>query len=179
MSTRLVIFAAITLAGALILTACGGERAGDVPVGGAAGQPPEKATNTPWEHLASPTSTPVKTNASDPPPPTNTPAPGATSAPPTATRPPAPSFTLTVTSPVAHGGNATATGQTSPNASCTISYTTPAGTDSTAAGLIPKIAGADGSVTWTWIIASATKPGTGTIRATCAGQTVTQPIVIT
>jgi len=95
MSTRLVIFAAITLAGALILTACGGERVGDVPVGGAAGQPPEKATNTPWEHLASPTSTPVKTNAWDPPPPTNTPAPGATSVSATATLPPAAQPTAT------------------------------------------------------------------------------------
>jgi len=73
---------------------------------------------------------------------------------------------------------ATLTAKTQPNASCSLAYTTPAGTASTAQGLGAKAADGAGNVSWTWLISADTGPGNGTVRLTCAGQTVTATIQI-
>lgn len=66
-----------------------------------------------------------------------------------------------------------------PGATCSISYTTPAGTRSTARGLIPKTASANGQVSWNWVIGSSTRPGTGRVEVSCSpGGVVTTPISI-
>lgn len=67
------------------------------------------------------------------------------------------------------GGTAYAAVQTAPNASCSINYYTPRGTDSTAQGLYDKTANSSGSVSWSWVIGTATVPGTGTVTVSCNG----------
>jgi hypothetical protein len=76
------------------------------------------------------------------------------------------------------GGTASVAVQTAPNASCSIKYITPRGTDSTAQGLIPKTADASGRVSWSWVIGTATQPGTGRVTVTCGGASATAPIQI-
>jgi len=68
--------------------------------------------------------------------------------------------------------------QTSPNASCTIDYVTPHGTDSVAAGLVPKNADANGQISWVWLIGGRTYPGTGTVTVTCGGTSASASIDI-
>jgi hypothetical protein len=65
------------------------------------------------------------------------------------------------------GGTATLSAQAPPGASCSISYFTPAGTNSTAQGLVTKTAGANGSVSWSWVIGTATRPDTGSVTVSC------------
>lgn len=86
--------------------------------------------------------------------------------------------TLTTVEGAAPGGRATVTAQTAAGAACTIRYTTPAGTVSEAQGLGPATADGDGRVRWTWTISAGTRPGTGDIAVTCAGQTANAPITI-
>ncbi|MEO8458823.1 MAG: hypothetical protein ABI559_13555 [Chloroflexota bacterium] len=84
-----------------------------------------------------------------------------------------------LTSPVSTGQNATVAVKTSPGASCSIVYTHPSGKTSTATGLDPKTAGADGTVSWTWLIATTTKPlGNGKVLVTCGGKSAQSTIVI-
>lgn len=83
---------------------------------------------------------------------------------------------LSVTSPVPAGANATLTAETSPNASCTITVYYKSGASS-AAGLGPKIADANGAVSWTWKVGARTTPGTWKIVVSC--DSVTQETTFT
>jgi micrococcal nuclease len=85
---------------------------------------------------------------------------------------------VSVTSPVAPGGTATLTARAWPGALCSIRYVTPSGNVSTAQGLIPKTAGSDGSISWTWVIGSRTRPGTGEVTVTCDGVSASTAIEI-
>jgi hypothetical protein len=76
------------------------------------------------------------------------------------------------------GQRAGVTIRTTPNTNCSINYVTPLGTASRAQGLIPTKADANGNASWTWLIGTNTRPGTGTIYVTCGGTTVTAPIEI-
>ncbi|GIW06376.1 MAG: hypothetical protein KatS3mg060_1181 [Dehalococcoidia bacterium] len=76
------------------------------------------------------------------------------------------------------GGIAAVSVQTSPFASCSIVYFTPAGTRSTAQGLVPRTADSQGRVSWSWVIGTATRPGTGTVTVTCDGVSATTGISI-
>jgi hypothetical protein len=67
---------------------------------------------------------------------------------------------------VYRGNNATVSAQTLPGASCTIVVMLPSGKASTAAGLGPKVAGADGKVSWTWLVGGTTATGVGSISVT-------------
>jgi hypothetical protein len=141
-----------------------------------------KVTDTPTpvdsaKPADSPKTSPTPGSA-DTPKPTSAP-PSATAVPPTTTLPAA-SLSLSVSSPVKRGSNASASVQgATPGVSCTISYTTPSGTDSTAAGLTTKTAGSNGSASWSWVIGSNTNPGTGSVRVNCGGQQKTASITIT
>jgi hypothetical protein len=74
--------------------------------------------------------------------------------------------------------NASVTVQTRPGAACSIVYVTPAGTTSQAQGLTRKTAGQDGRVSWSWVIGSNTRAGTGSVTVTCDGVSVQAPIRI-
>jgi hypothetical protein len=67
---------------------------------------------------------------------------------------------------VYRGNNATMSAQTLPGASCSIVVMLPSGRASTAAGLGPKVAGADGKVSWTWLVGGTTATGAGSITVT-------------
>ena len=68
---------------------------------------------------------------------------------------------------------------TTPGASCSILYTHPSGKPSTAAGLDPKTADPDGTVTWTWLISPNTLPlGKGSVKVTCGDDIATTTITI-
>lgn len=84
---------------------------------------------------------------------------------------------LTVTGG-APGGTASATIHTTSRASCSIVYTHPSGKVSTAQGLTPKTAGADGAASWTWKIDPTTKVGNGTVAVTCGTAKTSAPITI-
>lgn len=73
---------------------------------------------------------------------------------------------------------ASLTARTQAGAHCDIAYQTPAGTHSRARGLVPATADATGSVSWSWMIGTATRSGTGTVRVTCDGASQTVSIVI-
>ncbi len=127
--------------------------------------------------IPSPTPSAATTPAAPTAAPTAPPTPVPTAPPPT--QPPAVGVSITsITSPVYRGSNATLVAQTSPATNCTIRYTTPAGNPSKAAGLTPKTADANGSVSWTWKIDANTTPGTGTVTVTCNGQSASVNIVI-
>jgi hypothetical protein len=100
--------------------------------------------------------------------------------PPPPAAPPVTTAGVTFTSVVGGppGGVASVTVQTSGGASCSIVYVTPAGTTSSAQGLVPKTAGPDGIVSWTWNIGSRTKPGIGTVTVTCGAASASTPITI-
>jgi len=68
--------------------------------------------------------------------------------------------------------------QTLPNAACSIFYTTPKGNVSQAKGLDSKQAGADGRVSWTWLIGTNTTPGVGQVDVYCNGVYASSPITI-
>jgi len=86
---------------------------------------------------------------------------------------------VALTSPVAVGQTANITAQATPGASCSIVYTHPSGKTSTATGLDPKTADANGTVTWTWLISPQTKPlGNGKVVVTCGGKPAEATIVI-
>lgn len=97
-------------------------------------------------------------------------------APPVTSAPSAPRF-LAV-----HGATpgraASVTVQAAPGATCTIGYRTPAGTSSTAQGLGPQTVDGSGVVTWSFLIGTATRPGTGTLAVTCGGASISSPIPI-
>ncbi len=102
--------------------------------------------------------------------------------PPTATSVPAPP---TVASPrflsvngASLGGTASVSVQTAPGAMCTLVYVTPSGSISTAQGVGSKYADANGQAYWSWKIATSTHAGTGTVRVTCGGVTITSNIRI-
>jgi len=54
----------------------------------------------------------------------------------------------------------------------------PAGTPSIAQGLVAKLADSSGMVTWSWVIGTNTRPGTGTVTVVCAGARATSRIQI-
>ena len=86
---------------------------------------------------------------------------------------------VSLTSPVSAGQNADIKVQTSPGASCSIVYTHPSGKTSTATGLDPKTADADGTVTWTWLISKQTQPlGNGKVLVTCGGKSAEAIIAV-
>lgn len=83
---------------------------------------------------------------------------------PTATQVPAPAAALSleivsVTSPVRPGGRATLVAKTVPGANASITVYYKSG-PSTAQGLVPKVADANGNVSWTWMVGTRTTPGT-------------------
>ena len=73
---------------------------------------------------------------------------------------------VSVTSPIAKGANATLSAKTSPGASCTIAVYYK--TKSTAAGLTPKAADANGDVSWAWKVGASTTPGVWRIVVTAS-----------
>ena len=73
---------------------------------------------------------------------------------------------LSVTSPASGGSTATLTAETTPGASCTITVRYKSG-PSTAAGLGPKTAAANGQIAWSWRVGANTTPGTWPIRVRC------------
>jgi competence protein ComEC len=85
-----------------------------------------------------------------------------------------------VTSPVAPGANATLLANTFPSASCTITVYYKSG-PSTASGLTPKTADANGNVSWTWKVGTNTTPGNWRISVTASkdGQSVTKETTFT
>ncbi len=112
----------------------------------------------------------------------STPVPVSTPAPVPATTPaiaPATSgVTFTSVQGAKPGNVATVMVQTAPSASCSIGYVTPKGTQSEAAGLVPKTADASGNVSWSWLIGGNTTPGTGRVTVTCNGMSATTNITI-
>jgi competence protein ComEC len=124
--------------------------------------------------LCTPTSTQTPT------PPTTTPP---TTTPPTTTPPTTLELTLeiiSVTSPVGPGYNATLVAKATPGAECNIDVYYKSG-PSTAAGLYPKTADAEGNVSWTWKVGTRTTPGSWRIvvTASLAGKTVSQTTYFT
>lgn len=182
---------------AFLIAACGGDAKPVVPttptnVPTTAAQSAQLATPLPVVSqglsatpvLASPTAVP--------PPPTQVPLPP-TPVPPAATpvppppsqapqqqpQPVAPTTQITaLSSPVRAGQTASLSARAAPGATCNISYVTPAGTVSTAQGLISKVTDATGNASWSWVIGTNTRSGTGSVRVTCGGVSATQPIVI-
>jgi hypothetical protein len=85
---------------------------------------------------------------------------------------------VSLTSPVGRGGMASLRAQSLPNLSCAIAYTNPAKQQSIADGLVTKSTDASGAVTWSWVIAPNTQPGTGNVAVSCGTQATSQDIVI-
>jgi hypothetical protein len=85
---------------------------------------------------------------------------------------------LSVTSPVPRGGSATVAVQATASASCSITVTYKSG-PSSAQGLNPKQAGADGRVSWTWTVGGNTTPGNWPIQVTCGGQSIETSFTVT
>jgi hypothetical protein len=83
-----------------------------------------------------------------------------------------------LSSPVLRGASASAAIQTAAGAACSIQYTTPSGNRSTAEGLVPETADANGVCTWTWRIGISTRPGTGTVTIMANGVAQSFPIVV-
>lgn len=65
-----------------------------------------------------------------------------------------------------------------PNTTCTIEYVTPAGNTADAQGLGSKRTDSGGKVSWSWMIGTNTKPGTGTINVQCGDQAASASIEI-
>ncbi len=101
-----------------------------------------------------------------------------------APQPPAPAtlgVTFTsVSSPIGAGNVATASVKTAAGASCSITVTYKSGR-STAKGLEPKTADANGMVSWSWLVGGNTTPGTWPIDVSCNanGQSATQHTTFT
>ena len=73
-----------------------------------------------------------------------------------------------VTSPVKPGQTVSVQARVKPGATCSITYTTPAGNTTRSEALVPKLADAEGLVSWTWPIGAKTSPGSA--RITIAGE---------
>ncbi len=73
---------------------------------------------------------------------------------------------ISVTSPAAPFTDATLTISTTPRANCSIVVRYKSG-PSRAKGLIPKVVGGSGRVSWTWRVGSNTTPGRWPIVVTC------------
>lgn len=123
------------------------------------------------------TDAPPPTASSTPPPATTAAAPRATTAATVAPRPASAVPTLT-TGPQAGvqivtvtgarpGETATVTARAPAGVVCDIDYQTPAGTRGTATGLTTRLVSASGTVMWSWVIAAATRPGTGRVTVNC------------
>ena len=85
---------------------------------------------------------------------------------------------ITSTNSFRPGQTARVSAKTTPNIICSIAYTTPEGNDSRAQGLDEKRADSSGNVSWSWMIGTHTKPGTGTVTVTCGNNTVSTSIEI-
>lgn len=72
---------------------------------------------------------------------------------------------VSVTSPVSPGAHATLSAETAPGANCSITVYYKSG-PSKAQGLAPKVADANGAVSWTWMVGTRTTPGTWRIVVT-------------
>jgi hypothetical protein len=72
-----------------------------------------------------------------------------------------------IDSPVSVGSNTTISIHTNPTSKCTIAvvYNNIASADS---GLVPKIADAYGTVSWTWTVGPSVPLGTWPVKVTCA-----------
>lgn len=79
------------------------------------------------------------------------------------------------------GGSAQVTIRTAPRANCEIAVEFPTGR-SRAAGLVPKTAGEDGLISWSWVVGSTTEPGNYQIVVQCSDggriNTLTLPLQI-
>ncbi len=85
----------------------------------------------------------------------------------------APALAITsLTSPITAGTKATLVARTSPGASCTITVVYKSG-PSSAAGLGPATAGANGDVSWTWTVGSRTTPGSWPVTVSCMADGLT------
>lgn len=84
---------------------------------------------------------------------------------------------VSLTSPIAHGANATIKVRTSPGTSCSITVYYKSGA-SEAQGLGPMIAGSDGLCSWTWKVGTRTTPGTWSIVVTTGTTTRDYPFVV-
>ncbi len=128
--------------------------------------------------LVTPTPTPVPARPTIKP--ASTPVPIATKqAPkPTAVPPTRRGATVTqVPGTVSKGSYASVTVSTSPGAQCSIEVLYKSGA-STAQGLYPKQAGADGLVSWTWKVGTRTTSGTWPIYITCGSQSITTSVTV-
>ena len=72
-----------------------------------------------------------------------------------------------LTSPIGRGSTATVSATTTPGAACTVVVLYKSG-PSTASGLGPTTAGADGAVGWSWTVGSRTTTGSWPVTVTCA-----------
>lgn len=86
---------------------------------------------------------------------------------PAAVQQPVPITLVSLASPVSHGNAANISVRTAPGAACTITVNYKSG-PSRARGLVPKTAGGDGLVSWTWIVGTRTTPGEWPITVTCS-----------
>lgn len=68
--------------------------------------------------------------------------------------------------------------QTMPGLTCSITYIVPSGRVSTAKGLDPEVADANGEAYWSWLISGNTGRGTGTVKVSCGSYFNSAPIVI-
>jgi hypothetical protein len=69
--------------------------------------------------------------------------------------------------------------QASPGAAaCSLDYQTPAGARSTAPGLGTQPVGASGTATWSFTLEPMPSAGTGTLKVTCGGASVSRPLFI-
>ena len=154
------------------------------------GQVLKLPANTP-EHPPTPTPSPPATGTPGTPPPppppgstvspANTPAAAATPVPTAASQGPAGLAGVTIvslTSPVARGAMASLRAQSLPNLSCAIAYTNPGKQQSIADGLVTKSTDASGAVSWSWVIAPNTQPGTGSVAVSCGTQATSADLVI-
>ncbi len=109
----------------------------------------------------------------------------ATSAPPTAApappaQPTAPSGGVTITrapGTVRRGATATVAARTAPGAQCSIVVRYKSG-PSKAQGLGPKIADANGNVSWSWKVGTNTTPGAWPVTITCGGSSASTEVVV-
>ncbi len=84
---------------------------------------------------------------------------------------------VSLTSPTARGANATLTVRTTPGASCSITVRYKSG-PSSAKGLGPITAGADGTCSWTWSVGPSTTPGTWSITVQTGAVVQTYPFTV-
>ena len=82
-----------------------------------------------------------------------------------------------VKSPVSPGGTGLVNVATAATATCAIVVTYKSG-PSTAQGLLPKVADAAGTVSWSWNIGTNTMAGTWPIAVTCGSTTARTTFVV-